>query len=345
MNKIKKLSILFLLSLFLFTGLLKNNIEDNTLLAQDIPELHMLVLQGNVYVNGSVGTSLDGYTLVAKVGQTQIGSVKIGSNLSGRYSGFEIGPNVSLEGETVKFYIGNELAAETTIFGPLSPSQVYCSGCTWSLPISRTVDLSFSAFPQATPTPVPAQAAPAFLTGDLIFGSSLSVPSELTVIEAIMDGQVVGKGEVIDSKFSITIDPGNETFINRPVSFRIGTYIGKTTYNFLPDDFITDYKLFFPEYIPPTATPTPTPVPTAVVIPTFTPTPEPTRTATPAPEPTATYTPTPTPTPIVIQSSDGSFVSEDTGGCNSRGGGPASVGLILLSLAPVYLLNRKRKTK
>ena len=38
------------------------------------------------------------------------------------------------------------------------------------------------------------------------------------------------------------------------------------------------------------------------------------------------------------------ILSEDSsGGCNSRGGGPASVGLILLSLAPVYLLNRKRK--
>ena len=346
MNKIKKFSVLFLLTLFIFAGLVENSIEDNTLLAQDIPELHMLVLQGNVYLNGSVATSLDGYTIDAKIGQTQIGSVKIGSSLSGRYSGFEIGPNVSLEGETVKFFIGNELAAETTIFGPLTPSQLYCSGCTWSLPISRTVDLSFSAFPQATPTPVPAQAAPAFLTGDLIFGSSLSVPSELTQIEAIIDGQVVGRGEVINSKFSITIDPGNETFINRPVSFRIGTYIGKTTYNFSPDDFITDYKLFFPEYIPPTATPTPKPA--SIAEPTATPVPEPTRTPTPLPEPTATYTATPTPTPIVFSSSNENIIiTEDSadGGCNSRGGGPASLGLLVLSMAPLYMINRSRKRK
>ena len=31
------------------------------------------------------------------------------------------------------------------------------------------------------------------------------------------------------------------------------------------------------------------------------------------------------------------------GGCNSRGGGPASVSLILLSLVPAYVLKRKRR--
>ena len=122
MNKIKKFSVLFLLTLFIFAGLVENSIEDNTLLAQDIPELHMLVLQGNVYLNGSVATSLDGYTIDAKIGQTQIGSVKIGSSLSGRYSGFEIGPNVSLEGETVKFFmavLGLYLFLEQSIYHSL----------------------------------------------------------------------------------------------------------------------------------------------------------------------------------------------------------------------------------
>ena len=77
-------------------------------------------------------------------------------------------------------------------------------------------------------------------------------------------------------------------------------------------------------------------------------TPEPTRTPTPVPEPTPTYTPTPTPTPIVLSSGDSSnndlvLADSSEGGCNSRGGGPASVSLILLSLVPAYVLKRKRR--
>ena len=75
-------------------------------------------------------------------------------------------------------------------------------------------------------------------------------------------------------------------------------------------DFKTDFKLFFPQYIPPTPTATPTPIVVS------------------------------TSSDLIMDNSDGS-----DGGCNSRGGGPASVGLIILSLAPVYLLNRKRKFK
>ena len=83
-------------------------------------------------------------------------------------------------------------------------------------------------------------------------------------------------------------------------------------------------------------------------MPTATATPEPTRTPTPVPQATPTYTATPTPTPIVMSSSSqNDLIAADSsdGGCNSRGGGPASVGLILLSLTPVYLLNRKRRNK
>ena len=135
----------------------------------------------------------------------------------------------------------------------------------------------------------------------------------------------------------------NENYLGKLVTFKISDYESKTTYIFEDDQFVTDFKLFFPEYIPPTATPTP--VPLATPIPTFTPTPEPTRTPTPVPEPTPTYTPTPTPTPIAINTSGDILTEDSDGGCNSRGGGPASVSLILLSLVPAYVLNRKRRIR
>ena len=90
---------------------------------------------------------------------------------------------------------------------------------------------------------------------------------------------------------------------------------------------------------------TSTPTPSQPEIPTSTP--EPTRTPTPVPEPTPTYTPTPTPTPIglSVSGSNNDLVLADSndGGCNSRGGGPASVSLILLSLVPAYVLKRKSR--
>ena len=44
---------------------------------------------------------------------------------------------------------------------------------------------------------------------------------------------------------------------------------------------------------------------------------------------------------------DNIIITEDSadGGCNSRGGGPASLGLLMLSMAPLYLINRSRKRK
>ena len=51
------------------------------------------------------------------------------------------------------------------------------------MPISLNQDLSFNSFPEPTPTPVPASAPPAFITGNVIFGSVLSAPAELTSIE------------------------------------------------------------------------------------------------------------------------------------------------------------------
>ena len=107
-----------------------------------------------------------------------------------------------------------------------------------------TKDLNFTTFPQATPTPVPAVAIPAFLTGNLIFGSVLSAPAELTIIEAYIDGELVGKGSVMGPTFSITVDPGNVNYIGKQVVFKIADVFSKTTYSFQEDDFITDFKLW-----------------------------------------------------------------------------------------------------
>jgi len=347
MKYFMKFSLLAILTLFITSGFA---FSEDTLEAQDIPELHMLIFQGDVFISGQTAktSSLDGLKLDAKINGTVIGSVPIAQHLTGRYSGLELGPDVSSEGGEIEFWIGDQVAFEKEIFGPLTTTGNYCPGCTWTLPISRVLNLHFSAIPQATPTPTPDKTEPSFLTGSLIFGSVLEAPSGYSTITAYSDNELVGTGQISGNSFSITIDPGNVTYVGKPIVFKIANYFSKTTYSFLPDDFQTEFKLFFPEYIAPTPvpiipTPTPTMVPTA--IPTPTPTMEPTRTATPVAEPTATYTATPTPTPIVVSASamDDSIIEDSSGGCNSRGGGPASVGLILLSLAPVYLFNRKRK--
>tara|TARA_B100000676_G_scaffold145007_1_gene143429 strand:+ start:219 stop:1256 length:1038 start_codon:yes stop_codon:yes gene_type:complete len=315
--------------------------------AQDIPELHMLVLQGDIFISGSQTSSVDSLELTAKINDKVVGSVEISKGTtSSRYVSLEIGPKPELEGQLIEFWIGNQKANETRPFGPTTPSGTYCNGCSWVLPLSINLDLSFNSFPQATPTPIPESALPAFLTGNVIFGSVLAAPDSISSISAFIGDELIGTGSISGSSFSITIDPGTVDYIGKIVTFEAAGTKSKTTYIYEEDAFITDFKLFFPEFIPPTSTPTPMPIATA--IPTATSTPEPTRTPTPVPEPTPTYTPTPTPTPISVlssSSSENNLIAADSseGGCNSRGGGPASVGLIIMSLAPVYLLNRKRK--
>jgi len=340
LNKFYKLLFVFA---FIFTFIMFES--NDAVEAQDIPELHMIVFQGDVFLAGSPvkTSSLDGYTIEAKIGDQVVGSAKIAQNLTGRYSGLEVGPNIELEGKSISFWIGNQKAMETAIFGPLTVSGDYCKGCTWSLPLSRVQPLHFDSLPLPTPTPAPASVLPTFLTGTIIFGSVLAAPEGFGTIEAYVDDELIGKGSVNGSEYSITLDPGNETYLGKPVVFNIAGYNSKTTYKFVDDAFITDFKLFFPEYIPPSPTPTPPPVATAV--PTATSTPEPTRTPTPVPEPTPTYTPTPTPTPIAVNTSADLLTEESDGGCNSRGGGPASVGLIVLSLVPVYILNRRKRVR
>ena len=316
--------------------------KDDLINAQDIPELHMVVFQGDVMLTGSFAktSSLDGFLLEAKVDGKTLGSTTIGKDLTGRFSGLELGPDLDSEGKIISFWIGNQKAIETDIFGPLTTSGEYCRGCTWSLPLSRSINLHFESVPLPTPTPAPASVEPSFLTGTLIFGSILSAPEGVNVIEAYIEDELIGTGTVNGPDFSITLDPGNETYLGKTVMFQIAGYESKTKYTFVAEDFQTDFKLFFPQYIPPT------PVPAATAVPTAIPTPEPTRTSTPVPEPTPTYTPTATPTPIVVSTSSDLILENSDGsdgGCNSRGGGPASVGLLLLSLAPVYIISRRRK--
>ena len=337
--------LIFTLSALLISAMFFN--ADKESYAQDIPELHMIVLQGDIFVSGSQNSDLDGLVLNAVIDGQVVGTTTVADlTSSSRYVALEVGPDAELEGKDINFMIGNQVANETIPFGPTTPSGTYCKGCSWVLPLSKKLDLNFSAFPVATPTPVPASAPPAFLTGNVIFGSVLSAPAELTEIEAYINSELIGKGTVNGPDFSITIDPGTVEYTGKEVIFKIAGTTSKTTYIFSPDDFQTDFKLFFPEYIPPS--PTATPIPLATAVPTATPVPEPTRTPTPQPEPTATYTPTPTPTPIIFTSSNENvMISEESadGGCNSRGGGPASLGLLMLSMAPLYLINRSRKRK
>ncbi len=309
--------------------------------AQEIPELHALILQGDVYLGASKTSELDGKMLDAKIDGNIVASIEIGELLTGRFSGFEIGPDIPNEGKTISFYVGNEVASQTIPFGPTTPSGEYCKGCTWTLPISININLYFSNFPQPTPTPAPLSANPSFITGQVIFGSSITPPSSVNELVAKYNDEIIGIGTIEDGVFSITIDPGTEDYIGKEITFISAGYKAKTNYIFQEDDFITEFKLFFPEFVP---TPTPTIAPVAT-IPTSTP--EPTRTPTPLPEPTATYTATPTPTPIALTTSqnESSIILEDSdsGGCNSRGGGAASLSLIILSAAPLYILNRRRR--
>ena len=347
MKILNKIFVFFITALILT---ISSQSYNNKIQAQDIPELHMMILQGDIFIAGSKNAQVDGLVLTAKIDNQTIGSVKISENTaSSRYVSLQLGPEESLEGKDIDFYIGNQKSVESIPFGPTPPSGSHCKGCSWVLPLSVVQDLNFVSFPEATPTPVPDVAPPAFITGNVIFGSILSAPAELTEISAYIDGKLVGKGSVMGPTFSITIDPGTVEYTGKLVNFQIAGTESKTTYTFEPDDFITDFKLFFPEYIPPTPAPTMIAVPTATPIPLPTSTPEPTRTPTPVPLPTATYTATPTPTPIVLStaadSSDSQIILEDsdTGGCNSRGGGAASLSLIVLSAAPLYLLNRRRR--
>ena len=107
--------------------------------AQDIPELHMLVLQGDIFVSGSQNSDLDGLMLTAKIGGTIVGSTKISNQTStSRYVALEIGPDAELEGKDIQFSIGNQVAVESIPFGPTTPSGTFCRGCSWVLPLSKT---------------------------------------------------------------------------------------------------------------------------------------------------------------------------------------------------------------
>ena len=92
--------------------------------AQEIPELHMLVVSGDIFLEGNAikTDSLDGYKLSAKIGDVTLGTISIGNVVSGRYSGLQIGPNTPLEGSNIEFWIGNQKATETIVFGQTTAS-------------------------------------------------------------------------------------------------------------------------------------------------------------------------------------------------------------------------------
>lgn len=129
--------ILFVLTVLLFSGSVFYS--ENEASAQDIPELHMIVAQGDIAISGTANSDIDGLLLYAKIGNNILGSVEISKNTtSSRYVSLEIGPNDSLEGEIVEFWIGNQKALETIPFGPTTPSGTYWQSTSSSQSLSPT---------------------------------------------------------------------------------------------------------------------------------------------------------------------------------------------------------------
>ena len=125
MKKLKAFLPLLILTFLLTVSFDRNS---DTVQAQDIPELHMLVLQGDLFLTPTTQKTsrFDGLLLEAKIDGEILGSTIIGKNLTGRYSGLEVGPNIDLEGKQISFYIGGEVALEKEIFGPVTVQGSYC---------------------------------------------------------------------------------------------------------------------------------------------------------------------------------------------------------------------------
>ena len=137
-----------------------------------------------------------------------------------------------MEGKNIEFWIGNQKADETIIFGQTTASGAYCGGCSWALPIVRTLDLTFQKVPDPTPTPTPDEAGPHFISGKLIFGSNPNAPDGYETIIAKIDDESIGSGTVTGGNFTITADPGTVEYIGKDIIFHIGEYISQTKIKF-----------------------------------------------------------------------------------------------------------------
>jgi hypothetical protein len=212
------------------------------------------------------------------------------------------------------------------------------------LPLSRTKNLTFpnapvaTPTPSATPTPTEVIVQPAFYGGRVIAGAV--VPPDGYEIYARIGDYTSMSTEIVDGRFGVVVDPQEERYIGQQIRFYIGAAVAIQIAEFQPGVFNESLNLVFAGTLP---TPTPTLTPTASA----TPTPEPSRTPTPTPSPSPTVTPTATPTLTAGDSAtataEASPPGEAGGGfCSANAGGPASVGILGLLLAPIGLLAARR---
>ena len=319
------------------------------------PEIRILTLQGNVTVGGQPAGN--GLKITARVGTYESLPVIVGASSAGRYVGLNVGPSPLNEGKVVEFWLeGQVKASETEILSPIVSGSP-CPSCSWTLPILRTLNLTFAtapvptATPTFTPTATPVILAPSFYGGRVVAGND--VPPDGTEIVAKIGDYTSSPVKITGGKFSLLVNPAAEKYRNQPIEFVIGAFVATSATVFVPGTTREDLILAFP-VIPtptPTSTPTPTVTPTATATATATATvtPEPTRTSTPVPSPTATVTPTPTPTPIASATPTGPTPTVPgllwSGGCNTKGGGSANAGMIGLFLIPVALAAWQRSKR
>jgi hypothetical protein len=310
--------------------------------------LKSVVLQGNVVVPG--GGAVSGWSLKAKIRDAsgnvvyESPSVEVGKAAPGRYTSLVIGPADGLEGRLVEFWLEGQLISQTTtIYGPMNSNGSYCSGCSWGLPILRSLDLQFGSRPSPTPTPTaiptatPVVVLPDLYSGQVVAGSA--VPQDGTPIYARIGDYVSDVGVIKDGRYTLVLNPASELAMGEPIAFYIYEQAAVQTENFVGGVFSNSFNLvFMSEVVMPTATPAPT------VPPTPTATPEATRTPVPTVAPTPTVTPTVTPTAIVrnVTLSDEEIYGESESGCGSNAGGPAGLGILGVFAIPFALRFRQK---
>ncbi len=313
--------------------------------AQGLPELRTAIYQGQVTINGEPAPN--GLEVTAKIrdasGEIIYSSspAVTGRSADSRYTALVIGPSPEGEGRVIEFWLEDQvISTDVSIFAPTLNGQV-CLGCSWTLPLLRTLDLDFPSAPIATPTPSPTPTPtvvilqPSLYSGQVIAGST--IPPDGTPIYAQVGDYISPFSEIENGRYQLVINPVTEEFLDVPVVFFIGDLRAVQTAPFKGNEFLESFNLIFPN-LPPA--PTPTPEPTA--------TPEPTRTPTPVPTPSPTATATATPTPIATEPTAQATATQepdsDSGGgsCSAHTGGPASTGILALLALPFALLFSRR---
>ncbi len=313
--------------------------------AQGLPELRTAIYQGNVTIDGEPAPN--GFELTARI-RNSAGDVIytsaptiVGNTVDSRYTALVVGPAPEAEGRVIEFWLDDQvISTNVSVFAPILNGQV-CLGCSWTLPLLRTLDLDFPTAPVATPTPSPTPTPtavvllPSLYSGQVLAGSS--IPPDGTPIFAQVGDYTSPFASIEDGRYQVVVNPVGEEYLDAPVVFFIGELRAVQSVPFKGNEFLDSLNLIFPNLPPP---PTPTPEPTA--------TPEPTRTPTPVPTPSPTATPTVTPTPIVTTEPTAQATAtpdpDDSGGgsCSARSGGPASTGILALLALPFGLLLSRR---